>query len=243
MLWYKAWLESRARFLFCLIGLQCFMAYMVLDCNSIMEDFKRDPATFNYQEYIWRSLAYRYQIAWVFCVFFLGFGGLLREKALGSADFTLSLPVSRRRLLGVRAALGAGQSLILCLVPYMTVPFLSLAVGRSYPLTQTLVFAFVMTVGGMAYFCFGFFLSAVLAGEYAAPGVGILLIIGVNTFSRQFPMLEPFNPQDFLSGRHYLDKSTYFVHGSLPWVGIAASLGCAIALLLFGTLFTEKREF
>jgi hypothetical protein len=208
-----------------------------------MKDFKVDPLTYNYHEYIWRSFTYRYQVAWVFSVLFLGFGGLLREKALGSADFTLSLPVTRRRLLGVRAALGAAQSLVLCLVPYVTVPIFSLAVDRSYPFTQTLLFAFLMTVGGAVYFFLGFFLSAALAGEYGPPAIGVLFAIFINTFSRQLKVLEPYNPQDFLSGRHYLDKSVFHLDGSLPWVGIGVSLGCAVALLILSVKITERREF
>jgi hypothetical protein len=56
-------------------------------------------------------------------------------------------------------------------------------------------------------------------------------------------VLKPFNPQDFLSGKHYLDKSTYFLEGPLPWSGIAVSLACAVTLLLLSVGITERREF
>ena len=243
MLWYKAWLESRARFIFCLVGLQALIIHMVLAYDNVLIAFELNPATYKYTEYVWRVFTYRIQVGWTFSVLFLGFGGLVREKVLGSADFTLSLPVTRRRLVGVRAALGVSQSLILGLLPFVSVPLLSLVMGKSYPYTQTLLFAFLMTVGGIVYFCLGFFLSTALAGEYAPAAIGVLMLILVNQFSRQFEVLKPFNPQDFLSGLHYLDKSTYFLEGPLPWSGIAVSLACAVTLLLLSVGITERREF
>jgi hypothetical protein len=48
MLWYKAWQESRARFIFCLVGLQALIVYMVLAHDYVLLAFEKDPATFNY---------------------------------------------------------------------------------------------------------------------------------------------------------------------------------------------------
>ena len=55
----------------------------------------------------------------------LGTGGLLSQASGGGALFTLSLPVSRNRLLGVRAATGLAELLVLAFVPSLLLPLLS----------------------------------------------------------------------------------------------------------------------
>ena len=69
----------------------------------------------------------------------LGTGGLLSQASGGGALFTLSLPVSRKRLLGVRAATGLAELLALAFVPPLLLPLLSPAVGQSYGIGDALV--------------------------------------------------------------------------------------------------------
>jgi hypothetical protein len=71
----------------------------------------------------------------------LGFGGLQRERAHGSASFTLALPVSRLALIAARAAVGLLEILALALLPVILVPALSKFVGEAYPLSQALEFS------------------------------------------------------------------------------------------------------
>ena len=52
---------------------------------------------------------------WTLFAVLLGTGGLLSQASGGGALFTLSLPVSRNRLLGVRAATGLAELLVLAL--------------------------------------------------------------------------------------------------------------------------------
>src|SRR6266496_1216778 len=103
MLWYKAWLETRSRFLISLAGIVVLCSYIVYH-----GDREALPST---------KLSYYYHVLhgghvalctmWVAAVTLLMMGGLLREKAVGASSFTLSLPVSRRQLMAVRICVGA----------------------------------------------------------------------------------------------------------------------------------------
>ena len=97
MLWYKAWLETRSRFLTCLATLTIFCTVFVHHAQGLLRsewsaDFSR--LLFVTQQFV--------VIIWVLAVVLLGMGGIVREKASGTSLITLSLPVSRARLLGVR---------------------------------------------------------------------------------------------------------------------------------------------
>jgi hypothetical protein len=99
MLWYKGWLESRFRWLFTL----AFMIPMLL---SISNGPRGTPASVRF------VLSAQWVLVMALCVLVAG-AGIVTQPALqatkgihGSLLYTLSLPVSRLRLLAVRAGLG-----------------------------------------------------------------------------------------------------------------------------------------
>ncbi len=98
MLWYKVWLETRARFLICLAGTTALCAYRVYDLAHGADA----GVKISYYYFIIRSGQQLLQLMWLVSVTLLMMGGLLQEKANGSAAFTLALPVSRTRLTSVR---------------------------------------------------------------------------------------------------------------------------------------------
>ena len=71
----------------------------------------------------------------------LGTGGLLSQASGGGGLFTLSLPVSRSRLLGVRAATGLAELAVLAFVPMLLLPLISPAVGERFGVVDALVHA------------------------------------------------------------------------------------------------------
>ena len=151
MLWYKAWLETRWRFLIGLAILVCSAAAVVLFYPRVMRellpiatDMKtggplgrqiRDAAELmsTYRGYVW-SAWFRQDAAqnWSICAALLGTGGLLSRASRGGTLYTLSMPVSRTQLLGVRAATALGELLVLAVVPSLVLPLLSPLVGQSY---------------------------------------------------------------------------------------------------------------
>ena len=136
MLWYKSWLETRWRFL---IGLALLMllrlrhrARRIPKCMKLLPLAPRVDLSGelgrriaeavelsrSYRGYVW-SQWFRQNMPqmWTLFAVLLGTGGLLSQASGGGALFTLSLPVSRNRLLGVRAATGLAELLVLALVP------------------------------------------------------------------------------------------------------------------------------
>ena len=80
MLWYKAWLETRSRFLTCLTVLTVFCALFIHHAQGFFHpEWKADFYRLLYiaQEYV--------VIVWILSVVLLGMGGLLREKAAGTS--------------------------------------------------------------------------------------------------------------------------------------------------------------
>src|ERR1700722_17482968 len=118
MLWYKAWLETRGRFLACLITLTLSCFIFVHHAQEIA--FRGDKLVRPGGAADFRRLLFVNQqflvIMWGVSAVLLGMGGLLREKALGVSTFSLSLPVSRARLFGVRVALGILQAAALAVL-------------------------------------------------------------------------------------------------------------------------------
>src|SRR4051794_40331935 len=147
MLWSKAWLETRFRF-FAGAGLVgAVTAFFVFVQPFVTRQWLRDRvvhpewaepgwltrALVDYPFFLWHFLfADLLQSTWIVFAVLLGLGGVAREAAQGSAGFPLSLPVTRRRLLAVRTAVGGMEVLALGLVPALLVPALSAAAGHAY---------------------------------------------------------------------------------------------------------------
>ena len=101
MLWYKAWLETRSRFLTCLATLTIFCAVFVHHAQGLL----RPEWTTDYNRLLLVAQQF-IVIMWVLAVVLLGMRGIVREKANGTSALSLTLPVSCAHLLGVRIAVG-----------------------------------------------------------------------------------------------------------------------------------------
>src|SRR5262249_29177175 len=121
VIWRKTWIESRGRFWATALAMALTVAWWILDADRQMARYdNKPPITFT--RYV--SLVYggHIQLFWVaFCVI-LGMGGLLREYAHGTAQFTLVLPISRQRWMAVRAAVAAAEAAVLALAPVAVIP-------------------------------------------------------------------------------------------------------------------------
>ena len=173
MLWYKAWLETRSRFLASLATLTLFSAIFVHHAQGLLRpewksDFNR--LLFIHQQFL--------VIMWVLAVVLLGMGGLIPEKSVGTSSFTLALPVSRARLLGVRVGMGVLEAIVLAVVPWLAV-FLVVSLARNrISIIQVVSYILLLVGGGTVYFAMAVLISSLVAGEYAAPAVayGIVLL-------------------------------------------------------------------
>jgi hypothetical protein len=255
MLWYKSWLETRWRFV---IGL----ALLILSVTGTVVAYPRvmkllplantvdvggelgrrikegvDLAR-TYRGYVW-SQWLRQSMTNLLTLFavLLGAGGLLSQASGGGALFTLSLPATRNRLLGVRAATGLVELLGLALVPLLLLPVLSPVVGETYGLGDALVHGACLFIGGAVVFSLAFLLSTVFSDVWrpALIAGGAAAVLGI---------CEPFFPD---LARYSLfgimDGEVYFRDGGLPWLGLFASAAASAAMLYAATRNVARQDF
>jgi ABC-2 type transport system permease protein len=236
VLWYKAWLETRSRFLTSLATLTIFCAVFVghaqglirpewtADCNRLL---------FVTQQFV--------VIMWTLAVVLLGMGGIVREKAIGTSSLTLSLPVSRARLLGVRAGVGVLEAIALGVVPWTTIFLVSSLARMPILISQVGFYVMLLVGGGLAYFAMAVLVSSLVEGEYTTPAVafGVVLLTAI-AFDA---WLRPFNLWRLVTGDYYIDRHTYLLSGHFPWLGTFASLSVAGFMLLASVKVIQSREF
>lgn len=253
MLWYKAWLETRWRFLTGLLlgsafGALVVVAYPALggvqvDVSQVPEPFKRMAEeglalAGTYAGYVWSQWFGKNLLSvWTFFAVLIGVGGVVTESSRGSALWTLSLPATRGRLLGVRAAVGALELLVLALVPSLVVPALSPAIGQSYPVADALLYGLTAFSGGLVFYCFSLLLSTVFAEQLKPVVVGLGVAFGLSLVALVSRTLADHSVYGVMSGEKY------FREGALPWAGLAACVALSAAMFLAALRTLERRDF
>ena len=245
MLVRKSWLESRGRFVSAAVVLAILGVSTVLRAPATISGWEsiHRGEQMSYPLYIWLSLSHGFlQFLWVVAAVILGLGGLIREEALGSSGFSLALPVSRRAHVLTRAGVGAAEAAVLGFIPGLIVVVLSPMIGRSYPLSQALMFAGLLVVAGLVFYALGFLLSHVLRGEYAAPAVG-MAAIAVFYVLTKLPRFEFLNVFDAMDGKKVLVGRTFYLGSEFPVVVILASLAVALGMVALAVIRVKSRDF
>jgi len=255
MLWYKSWLETRWRFvigllLLALSALATVFAYpqvvkllpMVSNVDLSGELGRRVAESaalaHDYRGYVWSQWFGQKltQQCTLFAVL-LGTGGLLAQSSGGGALFTLSLPVSRNRLVGVRAATGLAELLALAFVPSLLLPMFSPAVGQTYGIGHTLVHSACMFVAGSVFFSLAFLLSTVFSDVWRPLLIVLCAAILLALSEYVFPDLARFSPFRVMSAE------VYFRGGGLPWLGLLASAALSVVMLYLATRNIARQDF
>lgn len=243
-LMYKAWLETRWRFWAGLLLLVLVSVYGVFEAPTTIqarEQFTNE--TLRYPRYIWILMHHGYlQSFWIFFALILSMGGILREKSFGNAGFTLSFPVSRRRLVWSKAIVGLLQLLVLAFVPSILISALSPLIGAAYPLGQSVMFGVLMFGGGLIFYAWGFFLAHLLQGEFSSLAVAISTTLVFYIITR-LPQTDAINLFDLMSGKHSVNRNTFFLESSLPWTNISLSIVIALTIIFAAQKLTEMRDF
>ena len=247
MLWYKAWLETRSRFLTSLATLTIFCAVFVHQALSVTQGnsgFSQGLLRSEWKAGFYRLLFVSQQyvvIIWVLAVVLLGMGGIVREKSTGASSLTLSLPVSRARLLGVRVGVGVLEAIVLGVVPWSAIFAVSSLARMPIMISQVEFYVMLLIGGGLTYFAMAVLVSSLVEGEYTAPAVafGVVLLSAIIFDS----WLRPFNLWRLVTGDFSIDRSTYLLSRHLPWLGILASLSVGVLMLLASTIVVYRREF
>jgi ABC-2 type transport system permease protein len=241
----KAWLESKARFTAAAVVLAILGVSTVLRAPATIAGWEsvHRGEQMSYPLYVWLSLPHGFlQFIWIIAAVLLGLGGLLREDAVGSSGFSLSLPVSRRQHVLARAAVGAAEAILLGFIPLLIVAIVSPLIHRSYPLSQALMFATMFVLAGLVFFALGFFLSHLLRGEYSAPAVALAGIAAFYILTK-LPRLRSLNVFDAMDGKKVLVDHTFLLGSEFPLVTIAVSLAIATLLIALSIARANARDF
>jgi len=236
----KIWRESRSRFVFILVAL------LVLTGASLFYDAQAEEVVIESKDFHEAGLRTIRGVLfpfWAISAMFLGLGGFLRERAVGSLDYTLSLPVSRTRWFLYRALNGALQSVAAALIPALAVPVLAALFGGDYPVGDALLLGLRIGLGGLLFYALGLLTSTLFAGDYASAGIGLALVFVLTKGTRVFETFERLNLQDAVIPMDMIDRSTNLIHGQMPWHGIAFSLVLSLMLSALAWKVTSATDF
>lgn len=251
MLWYKAWLETRWRVLTGFAVLFVLAWSAVLGHPMFMELLRTipraDPGTpmgrligesvafsATFDGYIWSQWFLRtLPQTWTLLAALLGAGGILSQTRRGEGLFTLSLPLSRSRLTGVRAATCFVELLALAVVPSLLIPLLAPVVGQSYAVADTLVHALCIFAAGSVFFSLSFLLSTIFSDVWR-PFLIVFCLTFVDQALRDFAHVGIFR---------VMSAETYFRGEGLPWLGLAAAVALSAAMLYSAARNLARRDF
>jgi ABC-2 type transport system permease protein len=238
MLWYKAWLETRSRFLICLIGITALCSFAVYHGDRQALSY----TGLDYYRYVLLNVHAMLCESWVLAVTLLMMGGLVREKAIGSSSFTLALPVSRRRLMAVRIGMGLLQAFALAIVPSGAMFLIGSVFGKTRSVTQAAFCLALLLGGGLLFLALALLISSLVEGEYTAPVVSFGILIAIATLFGD-RSLRIYSPLAFITGFEYRDRHTWLLVGPIPWLHIAAYLLLAAALIIASVKVIERGQY
>jgi hypothetical protein len=266
MLWQKSWWDTR-------LGLLTFMGLIVVaavwrlpleqadlanwvsalqeDAPRWSEDSRRLlPLLNSYQGYVW-SHWFKLLLLMAWPIFAFAVGTTFIEVSCpwmaggpGAAGlFTCSLPVSRRRVLLTYAALVAIEVVLAALVPSLMFPIASRLIGGEVPFGSTMVYALLLSLGGMVFPAFSFLLTVLFNNQFKVLAIGGAVIFALFI---SFPIVFPFRLVEeypWWNVYHVMSGETYFRYGQIPWLGLFASLAVSALMMIVAVRIYERRDF
>jgi len=253
MLWQHAFLETRWRFLVGLVVLTVSAAFVVLGYPQVMALAQSVTPTLDtslgrevaeamalsktYDGYVW-SQWFRQngsQLGSLFAVI-IGTGGLLSQGAAARL-FTLSMPVSRERLLSMRAAAGLSQVLALTAVPALVIVVVSPLVAKSFSPLDALVYAVCVFVGCAFFFSLAFFFSSIFGNVWTPVVLALCAGAALGALDRLTPGAGGFSLLQMMHG------DSYFFGRGLPWPMLVASALASSAFVYAGIRHVARQDF
>ena len=256
MLWYKAWLDTRGRFLIGALLLPCAAIFMVLAYPRVMGLLPAMPRVDttgpfgrqigealelmrDYRGYVW-SQWFRQTPTNAGALFaaLLGTGGLVTSSAGGGAAlFTLSLPATRQRLIAVRGASGLAQWFALAFASSLVIPLVSPIVGETYSVATALVHGLCLSVGGSVIYSLALLLSTFFSDLWRPWLITLAATVPIAFAEQMSPELSRFGLFGVMTGQYF------FRTGGVPWLGLLAAGAASAALLYVAALIFDRRDF
>ena len=255
MIVYKSWLDTRWRFIAGLIVLTCSAVGVVLVYPQVVELLpvaaqikvpgaigeeirKAIALSSSFGGYQWLkwdngSLV---QLGTLFAIL-LGAGGVFSQTTGGGAFYTLALPVSRRKLLGARAAVGLTELFALILLPSLVIPLAAPLIGESSSFFDQLVHGLCAFIAASLFFAFTLLLATVFSDVWRP----VLIAIAV---AGLIGLAELFFHNDLRFGIfRTMSAETYHNTGALPWLGLLVCAAGSAAMIYAAALNLERRDF
>jgi ABC-2 type transport system permease protein len=255
MLWKKSWWETRWLFL---IGFAAiFLAYGLafgggdydaahwaarLQRSTNLSESERELLN-NYQGHTW-ALWFKLLLNFIWADLAVVMGALCLMTVCpwtpsqgATGLFTLSLPVSRRKVLLSHAAVGFGEMFLLALIPSLLLPIIARIHGQWLSWSDTMIYALLMVFGGAVLFCFAFLLTVSL-GNYL---VAFILVEAV-FFALYLPFAGSFGARPWWNILGVMAGESYFYHGRIPWLGLLTGVILSAVFMFTAIRIYERRD-
>jgi len=241
MLWLKGWLETRSRVVFLILWSSGFLLLFVGGASRQASQVPGDAQAVTVTVVL-SAMA----LVWAFMPAYLagtgirtqsGFGAGGATKGLhGSTHFTLSLPVSRQRLLLVRATVGFLETLALITLVCAAIWIIFPVLRESATLFE--VVQYLLTVYVCSFAVYGLaMLAASLVGDVWIIPVSTVVIVLIWVFQFVGEVPASFNPF------YPMTEGSPLVTHRLPWTAMAVSLAFGSACLFAAFKVVRKQEF
>lgn len=233
MLWYKAWLETRWRFVFILGSiLLVWVTPLWLPSTGV------SPAVAASR--MGRALQLESALLYMFAAIYLAGAGINTQTVYaattgfnGSMLFTLSMPVSRRRLLMVRAGLGAILTGFLVAIVAGYTLLHQRGGASAFADMEYTVRAIACTA---AVYALSVLMACVLDEMWQFMG-GCLVWVAFFMLQSRFAVLSLLSP---LRGMSLI---CYPLTAPMPWATVVASLAFAGVFLWASALVLQRRQY
>jgi hypothetical protein len=259
MLWEKSWWETRWGLLLYIGVAMLFAVWRPLEQADLAEwisslrerapRWSEDsrgllPLLSSYQGYVW-SYWFKLALLGMWPIYAVAQGATMGAASCpwmaggaGAAGlFTFSLPVSRRRVLLTHAALVAVEMVLVALMPSLVFPIASRLNGGDIPFGSTVVYALLLSLGGMVFPALSFLLTAVFNSQLKVMAIGIALALAL------FFPISPVEEYPWWNIYHVMSGETYFRYGRIPWLGLLASLAISALMMFAAVRIYERRDF
>jgi ABC-2 type transport system permease protein len=170
---------------------------------------------------------------------FIAYSCPLAGGSRGAAGlFTISLPVSRRRILLTHSALTAIEIFLVVLAPSLFYLIANGLAGRRFSFWNAVIYLLLLALGGMVFLAFSILLAVIFSNQWIAVIIGVAIVIALNwPFARFFEEYPRWNVYHLMSGE------TYLRYGRIPWLGLLVSLAVSALLMFAAVRIYERRDF
>ena len=253
MLWHKAWVDTRWRFL---IGLALLL---VLACGSSLtfpkvRDFlasielpavgdEEAAAAFaqsldlvrTFRGYAWSQwFSQNFPMLLTIMAALLGSGNPLVKGGSG-ALFSLALPVSRSRWIGTRAGTAYAELFVLALAPSVAFAALAPLVGEQFAPAEAIVYGLCAFVGASLFVSLAVFLSTLFNDVWRPFLLTCFAALAIAVGGASLP--EDHGLFQAMGGKNY------FFSGTLAWPELIVSVAAAVGLVYAAAARIARRDF